>query len=390
MFLWLIFLLALLWGAIVYHHLIYPILMNRFASRSIDSTEQQPGIDEFKNIAILIPAYNEAAYIADKIRNVASLNYPAEKIKLYIACDGCQDNTPELARITAAEWQASDLNIQVIEFKRNHGKVAILNKLIPEIDADVIALSDASALISIDALQLANQHFENQDVGVVAATYKILNPGSEGERKYWDYQTNIKRGESAIGSPIGVHGALYFFRKKLFEPLPTDTINDDFILPMQIVSKGYKSIYDCELVAVELEVASLDMDQKRRLRIAAGNFQQLIRIPALFSPKLKGTAFSFISGKALRALMPIILMFQFLICLGLGVFNEIFLVISFLQLLVFLLARLSLLIPDRSLPKGGFFKPIKLIFYLVNGYWSSLIGTLRYMFGLDRNPWKSV
>ena len=389
-------LLALLWALIVYHHVIYPLLMRRFSAIAkplAHKAQAEPTsalTSSLKSIAILVPAYNEADFIADKIRNVASLDYPAEKLELIIACDGCQDDTAAIARKTAREWLNASLNVRVIEYPQNRGKVALLNQLIPEIKADIVALSDASALISQDALHLANQHFLQPPVGVVAATYKILNPGSEGERQYWDYQIQIKRGEAAIGSPIGVHGALYFFRQALFKPLPADTINDDFILPMQIVSQGYRSIYDSTLIALELEVASLNMDQKRRLRIAAGNFQQLIRMPQLCSPKLGGTAFSFVSGKALRALMPFILLLQFLLCLLLGFDSIALLTLAALQLSAFFSARLSLLIPEHAWPKHRILKPLKLIFYLVNGYWSSLIGTLRYLAGWDRSPWRSV
>ncbi|EAR62010.1 glycosyltransferase family 2 protein [Neptuniibacter caesariensis] len=381
---------AILWCLVIYHHLIYPIIMLRLSADTGNQTESLKTGNEYRTITVLVPAYNEAEYIAAKIRNVASLNYPANKIKLVIACDGCTDNTAQLARKTAQEWQNSDLDMKVIEFKNNHGKIAILNALIPEIQSEIVALSDASALISNDALLIANQHFKAPRLGIVAATYKLLNPGSEGEEKYWNYQINIKRGEAAIGSPIGVHGALYLFRKSLFETLPSDTINDDFILPMKIVSQGYKAIYDCNLVALELESATLSMDHKRRVRIASGNFQQLIRMPELCSPALGGTAFSYISGKALRSLMPFILVAQYLICNWLALDSDIFLAISALQLSAFIMARLSLFLPEHYLQDQRLLKPFSLIFYLLNGYWSGLIGSLRYLLRLDRNPWKSI
>ncbi len=400
MSLWLLCTLAALWCLVIYHHAVYPIIMLRLQqqthAREQSQEKQQKqetvlnNVSKHRTLTILVPAYNEAEVIADKIRNVASLDYPGDKLKLIIACDGCQDNTAALARQAAKERENRQLNVKVLEFKQNHGKVALLNQLIPQIDTELIALSDASALISHDALQIANRHFYHRSVGVVAATYKLLNPGSEGEQKYWDYQVSIKRGEASIGSPIGVHGALYFFRKALFQPLPQDTINDDFILPMQIISKGYQGLYDCNLIALELEQASLGMDQQRRKRIAAGNIQQLLRLPQLLSPRLGGTAFSFLSGKALRALMPLILLLQLSICLYLAAYSETFLILSLLQLAGIFLARLSLLLPEKNLPNHKLLKPMKLAFYLINGYYSSLIGTLRYLLGLDRGHWQSV
>ena len=400
-------LLAFLWCLIMYHHLVYPIILLEILKRHptplprvkeregpVTDPERSREVtqDNVENlsICILVPAFNEAAVLADKIRNVACLDYPANKLRLIIACDGCSDNSANIARQTALEIENSALTIDVLEFEENRGKVALLNTLIPQIESDIVALSDASALISIDGLKIANRHFDIPSVGVVAATYQLLNPGSKGEQKYWQYQVDVKKGEAAIGSPIGVHGALYFFRRELFTPLPPQIINDDFILPMNIVAQGHKAIYATDLIALELERASLDMDQKRRIRIAAGNLQQLLFLPNLLLPKHGGTAFSFFSGKALRALMPMILVFQLAICLCLAVESTLFLLISSLQILGILSARLSLLIPNFGNNKQTIIKPFILIFYLINGYFSGLIGTLRYLFGLERGCWKSV
>lgn len=389
-----------LWVLILYHHAIYPIFLRVLLKRinekevmneeQIDKATEALQEDKAKSLCILVPAYNEADVIADKIRNVASLNYPVEKVSLVIACDGCKDNTAEIARKTASEPEMADLQIHIINLKQNHGKVALLNQLIPDLDAEIIALSDASALISNDALQIANRHFDQEKVGIVAATYRLLNPGSKGEEKYWEYQVSIKQGEAAIGAPIGVHGALYFVRKHLFTPLAPDTINDDFFIPMQIVSHGYKAVYDDRLIALELEQASLGMDQSRRIRIAAGNTQQLLRLPQLMSPKLRGTAFSYVSGKALRTLMPFIFLVQFCLCLNLSINSEWFLLFSMTQFVTIILARLSLRFSQNRFFNAKGWLPLKLSFYLINGYISSFSGSLHYLLGRYKGHWKSV
>src|SRR6202041_83917 len=101
------------------------------------------------------------------------------------------------------------------------------------IDTGLICLTDASALLSQTAMQIAAADFADPKIGVIAATYRFANDGTAGEAAYWRYQNAVKLGESALGGVIGAHGACYFFRAALFEPLPPDTINDDFILPMR-------------------------------------------------------------------------------------------------------------------------------------------------------------
>ena len=79
-----------------YHHVGYPLLM-RFAAKRATSIEVTAPA-ELPEITLVMPAYNEATYIADKIRNIAALDYPAGRLRVVIACDGCTDRTAEIAR----------------------------------------------------------------------------------------------------------------------------------------------------------------------------------------------------------------------------------------------------------------------------------------------------
>lgn len=388
----LIALFTLLWLVIIYHHLAYPIILKKLSSNR-DIAEESPDpqySSDLRTMCIFIPAYNEAAFIADKIRNIALLDYPTEKLSVVVACDGCQDRTAEIANQTLQEPEVAHLNLRIVEFKKNRGKIAILNQLIPMLESEIIALSDTSALISMDALKLANEHFLHDETGFVAASYQILKPGSTGEKKYWQYQRQVKLGEATLGSPIGVHGALYFIRQALFEPLETDTINDDFMIPMRIIKRGYHGRYDTRLISVELEQASLNMDQNRRTRIGAGNLQQVVRLFSMLHPKFGGTAFSFFSGKALRGIMPLILVSQLLLNLLLAFQFTEFCVLFILQLLGITLARISLHWPKGGLPQQRMFTPLKLAFYLINGYFSSLLGCFNYLSGRTKSHWTSV
>lgn len=377
------------WIQILYHHTLYPLILKFVYSESIKDEPKaelsQEELSALPNICILVPAYNEGAVIAEKIRNVASLDYPKDKLSMVVACDGCTDNTAETVLRTLLEPEVLDLKVELIEYKENRGKVAVLNQTIPTLSCDIVGLSDASALISFDSLIICAKQFNDEKLGILAATYKLLNPGSDGEKSYWQYQTKVKQVESALGAPIGVHGALYFFRQHLFSPLPLDTINDDFIIPMEIVASGYKAQYDTNIIALELEQASNEMDQKRRVRIAAGNFQQAIRLTKLLHPKHKGTAFTFFSGKAMRAMMPLILALQWLLSLALTSVSPLFLGFACLQLISVALARYSNQLPSHKIPKL-----FAVIFYLINAYFSSLIGVISYLSGKQKGAWKPV
>lgn len=71
------------------------ILVRLFVHRPVRKQPFEP------NVTLLVPAYNEAAHIAGKIRNSLALDYPASKLEVLIACDGSRDATPQIAQSVA-------------------------------------------------------------------------------------------------------------------------------------------------------------------------------------------------------------------------------------------------------------------------------------------------
>ncbi|PKG37913.1 glycosyltransferase family 2 protein [Psychromonas sp. Urea-02u-13] len=392
---------------VIYHHLGYPLILKLFKKQSAQLHQHQqqqqqtngqsvnpPAARQYTcsnkdndlpNIAIVVPAYNEAQWIAEKIRNLAALDYPSGHLQVIIGCDGCQDKTYAIAKATAAEPECAELAITIINFQINRGKIALLNELLPTLKCDLVALTDTSALISIDALMIAANRFKDPKIGVLNGHYRLLTPGSAGEQAYWDYQSEIKISEAALGSTLGAHGAFYLFRRELFEPLASDTINDDFILPMKIVAAGYRADYENSINALELEKSSDDQDHMRRRRIAAGNVQQLLRLKMLLLPRYKGVAFAFISGKALRVLMPFLMIISLLGCLLLASHYLLFLALAVAQLMLYGLASWQLLMKPKQSNKVS-----RLLGYLVGGHVAGLIGTIRYVLHLDGDRWTKI
>lgn len=373
-------------GLVGYHHLVYPALLKTLARRMRAHEDAlapaSPGI-EFPRVAIVVPAHNEARIIARKLADCAALDYPRDRLEIIVACDGCSDATAALARSAARDLEAQ-ARISVEESLTNVGKVATLNRVVPTLDCDIVMLTDASAMLEPDALGRAMRHFQDARVGVVCPTYGLGIAGSEGERAYWSYQTGIKADEAAFGAPIGAHGACYLFRRALWQPLPADTINDDVIIPMRIVAEGHRAIYDTAIVATEAEVTRQAQEWRRRIRIGAGNMQQVIRLRALASPSRPGLAFVFLSGKALRVAVPLLAAVAFAAAL-VGALQGSVVMQAFLAVQMFLLAlaSLPLLFRGHSWPR-----PVVWLGYLLEGHAASSIGALRYLTGREGKPWR--
>jgi len=375
-------------GLIVYHHLLYPKLLE-LAARELRRTASARalGLDvqagELPSVGVIVPCYNEARYIAGKVRNLCALDYPPDKLSIVIALDGCTDDTGRLA-LQAAQEYAEGRSFSVVSYDANQGKIAVLNDQISALTCDIVALTDASAEFAPDAVLRAVAHFRAADVGVVAATYRLAQAGSEGERAYIGYLTRMRSDEALLGTPLGVHGALYFFRRVLWRPLPPDTINDDFVMPLQIVEQGYRGVYDTGIIAVEREKTADDQDFKRRRRLGAGNLQQSLRLWRLYDPHRPLLAWMFASGKGMRPFIPAFAIVAFVSGLWLAACGSI---AAGLIVLVGIagveVGRLPMRTPQYPWPKV-----LRWLGYLVDGHTASGLGALDYLMGRRIAGWQ--
>ena len=374
---------------IIYHNLCYPIILSLKGKRTTCRKKIMDGFEDnthsqcLPRIDIFLPAYNEAKHIAEKIRNFADLKYPHSQFSITVACDGCSDNTAEIARQTAEAPECQKLRIKITEFEKNQGKVSLINKVVSGFSSELVVLTDVTALVSADALLIAAQRFRDPQIGVVCGAYQLVDPGGSGELKYWNYQSSIKSKEETFGSIIGAHGAFYVIRRKLFQSLEPDTINDDFILPMRIVSLGYRAVYEPTINTFEMESASLELDFSRRRRLAAGNLQQLVRLRQMLNPSYKGVAFTFASGKGLRTLMPFLLVLFLLGCASLSLGNIFFCILLIFQIWVYGVAIVVQLFKTHHFPNYFY-----TIHYIVMGYMAGLLGCCDYILMKKPKNWR--
>ncbi len=294
-------------AAIIHHHVSYPLSLSLLKPKL-----PEPDFNSLPNVTLIVPAFQEVRTIAAKIANLGELGYPAGQLSIRIECDGCTDGTADAAEAASGPLRARGFDIRVIDHPENRGKIAVLNTAITVADTPVIALSDASALLAPDALMRLAAQFSDPRTGFAGGVYDCEANGSNTEKRYWRMQNRLRLGEAALGAPMGMSGAFYMFRKALWQPLPAGAINDDFILPMCIAAKGYRGVLDPDVRVIESERTRPGQEFARRMRIGAGNLQQALICARLADPSRPGLAYAFLSGKSLRAFMPLILLVNFL------------------------------------------------------------------------------
>ena len=120
-------------------------------------------------------------------------------------------------------------------------------------------------------------------VGCVTGEARYLPGGNAvadvGERLYWNYEMQIKRLETALGSMVGGDGAIYAIRKSLWRTLPENAIND-FLNPLQIVAAGWRAVYEPEAVCFEETAGGTRAEYRRRVRIVSRSWRAVFQARA--------------------------------------------------------------------------------------------------------------
>ncbi|MCH8312986.1 MAG: glycosyltransferase family 2 protein, partial [Nitrospinae bacterium] len=257
------------------------------------------------------------------------------------------------------------------------------------VDADkneIIAFSDANTIFEKDGLKKLVRNFGDERVGCVCGLLKFISvkgsTSGELEGAYWRYETMLKKIEGARGSLLGANGAIFALRKNLFFKCPEDTIVEDFVVPMKILEKGYKVIYEPEAIAVEDAAKHIIQEKQRRIRIGAGDFQALAMFTGMLNPKKGFVALSFWSHKVLRWFVWSFMAAAFIS--NALLLNEPFYVVTFIAQVTFYMCAIT----GQMLSWVGI--PIKffnLCYYFVSMNLALFLGFINFISGRHTVKW---
>lgn len=337
------------------------------------------------DLTLMVAAFNEQDYIRDKIENSLSLDYPKSKIQYLFVTDGSDDKTPEIV----SEYK----QIQLMHQPQRQGKIMAVERAMPEVTGEIVIFTDANTLLNTDALRNIVRHFANDKVGVVSGEKRILNRNTDeaagaGEGFYWKYESKLKKWDDELYSVMGAAGELFAIRTKLFEPIPKDSLIEDFYMSFKIVEKGYKIAYEPEAYAMEEPSASVKEELKRKIRIAAGGIQSIVRLRELLNPFRYGViTFQYVSHRVLRwSLAPLALPLIFTLNLFLLNQELIYKFLFLAQVIFYLLALLGYLLEKKQIRLKLLFIP----YYFCMMNYAVYAGFKRYMKGSQSVLWEKA
>lgn len=338
-------------------------------------------------LTLVVPCYNEADSIVQKIANCKELEYPVEKLTIVFITDGSTDHS--------MEWIKREPGLILLHEAERAGKTAAINRAMQFVKTPIVVFSDANSFLNKEAIRKIVDHFADQTTGCVSGEKRILsahtdNASGSGESIYWQYESWLKKMDSAVCSAVGAVGELFAIRSVLYRQLPNDTLLDDFMQSMLIAGDGYRIVYEPEAYAFEPASDTIQEELKRKIRIAAGGWQAMKRLWAvLHFTKTPVLYFQYFSQRVIRRsltpfLLPIIFFTNIPLVTG-GLFF--YRLVFAMQFVFYLVAFSGYLLRNQKTKFRSLFAPY--YFCLIN--YAAIAGFSRFVCRIEDGIWeKSV
>lgn len=319
------------------------------------------------SVTIYLPTYNEEKRIRRKLENLLDQDYPISEILIF---DCSTDRTADIIR----EFQAKHGFIRLIRQAKRIGMAKTFNEAIQEARGEVLIKTDCDSIVlSRNSISELVANFSNQKVGA-ATGICVANNGIE---KYFrSIQTLLQVAETNLDSTIIGHSAsLLAFRRSALERVNPDSAAEDTEEVILIRKKGYKTVVDKSVVAIEEVPEGFVARRTQKDRRAHGIIQALIENKEILFNRKYGKFGLIVFPQLLFILIFSPLLFPITLIMAVYL---IYVINPYLLLLV--------LIPTVI---GYVVKP-HLYIAIIDAHISGLLGTFRVLRGRKDPVWRTI
>ena len=249
-------------------------------------------VETLPKVDVLVAARDEENVIERLVKRLLSLEYPEEKISLWIIDDGSQDNTPNLLKELSKKF--STINVLSRKRMSGGGKSGALNSVLKRTTGEWLFILDADAQLQSNVLLRAitlalhggwsgvqlRKAVVNCDLNKIAA-YQSMEMAMDAV---------IQRGRLASGGVAELRGNGQLINRKVLEScgdFNEQTITDDLDLSFRFLLTRSPIVIMWDPPVQEEAVESLSALFKQRKRWAEGGLQRFFDYwPLLISKRL--------------------------------------------------------------------------------------------------------
>jgi cellulose synthase/poly-beta-1,6-N-acetylglucosamine synthase-like glycosyltransferase len=234
--------------------------------------------------AVLVPAWNEALVLEATIDHLMALDYPRDRLRVFVVDDASTDETPAVLARKADQYPGA-----VVHLRRDHGgqgKAHTLNHGLDVILADdwmqALLITDADVVYEPASLRTMARHLADPTVGAVTAYIKEgSRPGTAVNRfiayEYATAQAVARRAQSVLGALACLAGGAQLHSRANLEDIggriDTTTLAEDTVTTFATQLAGRRVVFEPHAVVWAEEPGNVTGLWKQRLRWGRGNVQ---------------------------------------------------------------------------------------------------------------------
>ena len=279
-------------------------------------------LNDIPTLDILVAARDEQNVIARLVERLVSLDYPSEKLKIYIIDDGSVDNTPNILKKLSQKYE----RLNIISRSKNDGggKSGALNHALQFISGEWVFILDADAQLKNDTLQRVLSFAQNGSWSAVQLRKSVINTSKnflttcQGIEMAMDAYFQVGRLYSAGISELRGNGQLV--RKDILlncGSFNENTVTDDLDLSLRLILSQSKIGIFWDPPVMEEAVEDIFALFRQRQRWAEGGLQRFFDYGReLFLSKLTFIQkFDLTYFFILQYALPIIALVDLIVCI---------------------------------------------------------------------------
>jgi cellulose synthase/poly-beta-1,6-N-acetylglucosamine synthase-like glycosyltransferase len=235
-------------------------------------------------VAVIVPAWNEAAVLDASVNRLMALDYPPDRLRVYVVDDASTDDTPALMAAKARQYPGAVFHLR--REKGGEGKSHTLNHglsvVLAEDWMEALLIMDADVIYQPDSLRKMTRHLADERVGAVTAYIKEGSEPSHTLTRFIEYeyitaQAAGRRAQNVIGAVACLAGGAQLHSRANLEALggriDSSSLAEDTFTTFNTQIGGRRVVFEPNAVALAEEPERLSGLWKQRLRWARGNVQ---------------------------------------------------------------------------------------------------------------------
>ncbi|MBN2731859.1 MAG: glycosyltransferase family 2 protein [Balneolaceae bacterium] len=254
-----IFLYTMGQAHLIYHYFSEKGKTNRYVA---DWSNRTP--EEFPQVTVQLPVYNERYVVNRLIDSVANFNWPKDKLEIQVL-DDSSDETVQIIVEKVQELQQQGYDINHIQRGTREGfKAGALTYGMQQAKGAFIAIFDADFTPHPDFLMNTVPCFEDENIGMVQTRWTHLNQDYSLLTKVQAFALNAhftveQKGRNRAGYFMNFNGTAGVWRRSCIKDAggwEHDTLTEDLDLSYRAQMKGWDFLFLEDIVSpAELPVA---------------------------------------------------------------------------------------------------------------------------------------